>query len=544
VSVSGRETKAAAETAGSAAAPARWRAEHAVLVVLAVAVLFFCYLRQSQSVHVSSDGSGNILQAWDMVHGNVLLRHWYTSDVSFYTTELLQYALIEALLAHWLGLGAWVVHVGAAMTYTLLVLLAALLAKGRAQGGEGLTRALLAAGIMLAPQLSATSIVLLSPDHTGTAVPVLAAWLLIDRYPQARPRWLVPAAVCAILAWTLVADSIVLITCIAPLVVACAVRAFADLIRGRDQRASGWYEPSLAGAAVIAAGLGTLAPHVIRALGGFHEWRIGTRSAPVGDWPHGAWEMVKGFLELFGANVFDAKPGIALVFAAIHLIGALLVLWGLGLGAARLFRQGELIVAVLVVAVLINLGTYTISTHTHNILGAREMAEVLPFGAALAGRMLGGRVLAALRAGPRALRPALAVAAAAYLAALGYGAAQAPAPPVNQPLVAWLVGHGFRDGLAGYWEANSTTVSSGGRVLVAGVTQDAKGDLTPYQWETDDLDYDPSLHYADFVVAGGPSPLRGAQAAAIRTFGPPRRVYRFAGYTVLVWDTNLLSRLA
>ncbi len=559
MSVSGREKQDRADTAESATAPVRWRPEHAVLIVLAVAVLFFCYLRQSQTVQVSSDGSANILQAWDMVHGNLLLRHWYTSDVSFYTTELLQYALIEAVLAHWLGLGAWVVHVGAAMTYTLLVLLAALLAKGRARGGEGLARALLAAGIMLAPQLSATSIVLLSPDHTGTAVPVLVTWLLIARGergggepPRERggpggssPRgYAVPAAVCAILAWTLVADSIVLITCIAPLVVACALRAFADLIRGWDQRASGWYEPSLAGAAVIAAGLGTLAPHVIRALGGFHEWRIGTRSAPVGNWPHGAWEMVKGFLELFGANVFHAKPGIALVFAVLHLTGVLLVLWGLGLGLGRLFRPGELIVAVLAVAVLINLGTYTISTHTHNILGAREMAEVLPFGAALAGRMLGGRVLAALRAGPRALRPALAVVVAGYLAALGYGAAQAPARQVNQPLAAWLVGHGFRDGLAGYWEANSTTVSSGGRVLVAGVTQDADGDLTPYQWETNDLDYDPSLHYANFVVAGGPYPLRGAQAAAVRTFGPPQRVYHFAGYTILVWDANLLSKLA
>ncbi len=544
VSVSGREREASAGTAGPPPlAPARRRAEYAVLAVLAVAVMFFCYLRQSQSIPVSSDGSGNILQAWDMIHGNVLLRHWYTSDVSFYTTELLQYALIEALLAHVLGLGAWVVHVGAAMTYTLLVLLAALLAKGRAHGAEGLARVLLAAGVMLAPQLSATSIVLLSPDHTGTAVPVLVAWLLIDRYPQARPRWLVPAAVCAILAWTMVADSIVLITAIAPLVAVCALRAFADLIRGVDKRASGWYELSLAGAAVIAAGLATLAPHVIRALGGFHVWRIGTRSAPASNWPRGAVVMVKGFLELFGANVFDAHSALAVVFAVFHLAGAVLVLWGLGLAVARFFRPDELTVALLAGAIVINMGAYAISTHTHNVLGAREMAEVLPFGAALAGTMLGGRALAALRAGPRALKPALAVVVAGYLGALVYGAAQPAAPPVNQPLVAWLVGHGFRDGLAGYWEANSTTVSSGGRVLVAAVTRARDGDLVPYQWETNDLNYDPSLHYANFVVAGGPVPLHDAQAYAVRTFGQPQRVYHFDGYIVMVWDTNLLTKL-
>ena len=148
--------------------------------MLAAAVLFFCYWRESQAVPLPSDSSGNVLQAWDMLHGNLLLRNWWVSDVSFYTTELPQYMLVEALTE----LGPWLVHVAAAMTYTLLVLLAALLAQGNARGGNGHSRALLAAGLMLAPQLSATSILLLSPDHIGTAVPLLAIWLLIDRAPQ------------------------------------------------------------------------------------------------------------------------------------------------------------------------------------------------------------------------------------------------------------------------------------------------------------------------------------------------------------------------
>jgi hypothetical protein len=253
--------------------------------------------------------------------------------------------------------------------------------------------------------------------------------------------------------------------------------------------------------------------------------------------------MAKGFLELFGANVFQARPAMAVVFAAFHLVGAVLVLCGLGLALRRLFRPDEFIVAVLAVAILINLGAYLVSTHTHDVLGAREMAAVLPFGAALAGRMLGERTLAALRAWPRALVPALAVVMAGYLGALAYGAAQTPAPPVNEPLVAWLTGHGFRAGLAGYWEANSTTVASGDRVLVAAVTRTADGDLTPYQWETNEQDFNPSLHYANFLVAGGPSPLKDAMASAARTFGPPQRVFHFDGYTVLVWDTNLLNKL-
>jgi cell division ATPase FtsA len=65
----------------------------------------------------------------------------------------------------------------------------------------------------------------------------------------------------------------------------------------------------------------------------------------------------------------------------------------------------------------------------------------------------------------------------------------------------------------------------------------------PYEWEADDAHYNPSLRDATFVVAGGPGQLPGAQSAALRTFGRPARVYGYDGYIIMVWNTNLLSRL-
>ncbi len=145
--------------------------------LLAGLVLFSCYLRVSRTVPVNSDGASNVLQAWDMLHGNPLLRGWVLSDVSFYTTELPQYMLIE--LAR--GLTPDVVHIAAAITYTLLVLLVARLAKGAASGTLGLMRAGLAAGIMIAPPQSSAHVLLLNPDHVGSVVPVLVILLLLDR---------------------------------------------------------------------------------------------------------------------------------------------------------------------------------------------------------------------------------------------------------------------------------------------------------------------------------------------------------------------------
>jgi hypothetical protein len=206
-------------------------------IALAATVLFILYLRQSKSVTVGSDGGSIALQAWDMLHGNFLLRGWAMSDVSFYSTELLQYALLE-----WArGLSPDVVHVGGAMTYTIVLLLAALVAMGKPArrglrhgiGGERAVRALITAGIMLAPAPGdGSSTLLLTPDHLGSTVPVLLVWLVVDR---CRPRWYVPVAVGILLAWGLVADPLLEVTGVAPLVLVCAIRA-AQRRHPRDPR--------------------------------------------------------------------------------------------------------------------------------------------------------------------------------------------------------------------------------------------------------------------------------------------------------------------
>ena len=527
-----------------------WRA---ALVVLAAAVLFFCYWRQSQSVPPSSDGSSNVLQAWDMLHGNLLLRHWRVSDVPFYTTELPQYMLIEALA----GLGPWVVHLGAAMTYTLLVLLAAVLAKGRARGGAGAARALLTAGLMLAPQLSATSIVLLSPDHFGTAVPLLVIWLLIDRAPDpsrgdpcsapGRSLWYVPVLVCLLFTWTMMADSIVLLTGIVPLMFVAAGRSFTGLVRRGDQRDPRWYELSLAGAAGVAGIAGSLAPRVIVALGGFRQSPV-EADLDLGQLRHGAWVTVQAFLEVFGANVFNtsyggARPALETVLVSLHVAGVAVAACALVAGLARLFRFGDLIVPTFAVAMVLNLGAYMISAHARDLQGAREMAEVLPLGAVLAGRVCGDRLAAWIAAARGWFVPLLAVLMAVYLAALGYGAAQPSVPAENQTLVGWLLAHGFTDGLATYWQANSTTVDSRRQILLSAVVPDAHDHLAPYQWETNDANYDPARYDANFVVADGPDAMPGMALSAERTFGRPRWIYRTDGYTIMVWDKNLLAEL-
>jgi hypothetical protein len=501
--------------------------------LLAGVALFWCYLRQSQTYPVNSDGASNALQAWDMLHGNLLLHGWYLSDVSFYTTELPEYMLVEAV--H--GLGPDVVHISAALTYTLLVLLAALVARGRARGREGLARALLAGGIMVAPQLvPGTRVLLVSPDHTGTGVPILLMLLLIDRLRQ---RWYVPVAACVLLTVTQVADPLGAYAAAAPLLLVSVVRAGSEVARGKRPPASRWYDVSLAVAAVASVVLTHVVLRTISAHGGFlvHPVAGGTGFASSGVLPTQSWILTECVLILFGGDFFGQPFGLDAGLSLLHLLGVALFAWGLCAGLRRFFGGADRITQFLVTGIVIVLAAGLFGTHMADVSGAHEIAVVLPFGAVLAGRMLGGRLVRAR------LEPVLGAGLACYLAALGYSVAQAPTPAENQALAGWLTAHGLKQGLAGYWQANSITLDSGGRVLLAPVTG---GGGAAYAWEAKYSWYDPTVSYANFVVTVSQPPQEAqyARPSAVRgVFGKPAHTYQFQQYTIMVWNKNLLYRV-
>ncbi len=517
------------------AAPGRPAARRAAALagwLAAGALLFSCYLQISRTVPADSDGAANALQAWDMLHGNLLLRGWRLSDVSFYTTELPEYMLIELVR----GLRPDVVHVAGAVTFTLLVLLAALLARGRQRDREAVARMAIAAGIMLAPQLGAgVYVLMLDPDHAGTSVPLLLAWLLLDRAPR---RWYVPPAVTALLAWTLVADGLVLITGVLPLLAACGVRCYQGIVIRREPPASRWFELSLAGGAVLAAVIAKAALALIARSGGFRVWPVGSALASYAELPGHVLLAGQGLLLLYGADFFSHDIGLVAALAMLHWAGLALAGWA-ACSAVRRFAGGiGLVEQILVAAVCINLAAYVCGTRAVDIHSTREIAAVLPFGAVLAARLLARRLDAA------GLTPALLLALTGYLACVSRELAQPARPAQGQQLAGWLAAHRLDYGLAGYWQAASTTLASGGSVQLVPI-QSGNETVTRGGWETNSAWYDPLRHTATFVVLPPGAPGLGYPwSFDVRAaFGQPARVYPAGPYTVLVWNRNLLAGL-
>jgi hypothetical protein len=551
------------------------RASTATRVAAAAGIitgLYWCFWRLSWTVPATSDGAAEALQAHYMLHGNWLLHGWTIGDVSFYTTELPEYVLVE--LVHGLGIGT--IHIAAAITYTLLLLLTGLLARGRERGSEGLARGLTAAVIMLAPQLGyGAFVLLLSPDHTGTQVPLLAGWLLLDLAPR---RWYVPVALGLLLAWVQVADQVSVVTAVVPLIAVCCWRVLRGRARRRPaatapdtRRPSCYWEIALAGAAVASFAVAELADKLISAAGGPQVSPLAfTPSARL--WIH--LQMTgEGLLELFGANFAGVSGWPGLFFAGVHLAGLALAAAGLVAAGVRLLRcrsDADLVSGVLSVAIVGNLVSYLVTIDPGPSIGsgyaAREIAAVLPLGAVLAGRELRVRVPVWRRAtalsgdtatGHRRWMKAegrsgekwalIGMLLTGYAAALGYGVAQPAAPGQYSALATWLVAHGFTYGLGGA-VSNVTTLDSGGNVWLAGVVVRSKR-VVAQHYQSQLSDYNPKYHDVGFLVTGAPSAGPGrpgeilSYAAVTDTFGKPLGVYRFSGFTVMTWNRNLLKSL-
>jgi hypothetical protein len=502
-------------------------------IALGAIVLFLACLRIASGEQVNSDAAGNALEAWAMLHGNWLLRGWTLTDVSFYTTELPQYALVEVVR----GLRTDVPYICAALTYTLIVLLAALLARGRGRGREGIVAAAVAAAIILIPQPGApTDLLMSTPDHTGTAVPVLITLLVIDFAPR---RWWVPPLVALLLAWGVIADPLVQLVGAAPIVIVCGLRWVAAALRERKLLVAR-FEAALAVAAVVAVGIGSAVTHLIRAIGGWTLQPVVHQFTVASALPGNTAQTIEGVLGLFGADFFTERLGLHAIFTLFHLLGVALVVAGIWLALRHGLLTGDLIAALLAMAIVVNIAVYMVTYQMTAFNTTREIAPVLGLGAALAGRAMAGPLLRAR------LEPLVAAGLACYLVIGAVTVAQAPASPPPAPLVSWLEAHGLRTGLAGYWQTSSVVMESGGQIQMGLLGANRAGLLAPRAWESDMDWFDAGSHDATFVITikGGRPPSYITEAEALRTFGPPAQTFHFEGLIILSYHRDLIPDLA
>ncbi len=494
--------------------------------------LFAILFRISNSFPMDSDAANNALQAWDMLHGNVLLHGWIIGDATYYTFELPLYALIESVF----GLHTVVAHIGSALVYLIVAVCAVAVARTGSRGPSAWIRAGVVVAVMAATLLTypGVSIAVEKPDHTGTAAITLLCILLVDRLSG---RLWMPALLCLILTLGQVGDATVLYVAVPSI---AAVSLYRIIFRRRVKLMDRLRMPEMLAlvAAIVSVPLADLAHDELRHLGGY--WMIPPRNgiAPWSQVPHNLWLTGRALRVLFGAfNVHGSPLGLVGVgFGCICLAAAA---YGFGTVIWNWHRasRAEQLVCV---AIVVNILAYVFSTIPVPS-NSRELIAVVPCSAVLAARALvPERIQSAVRA-----RVMIAIAAVAVVLPLAAEATVPTGVGTETPLAAWLEAHGLTYGVAGYWNASAVTLQSGGRVQVIAVGAKYNG-IAGKDWETDAFWYNPSRHYANFAIAD----MTTSQAnnnmppkVFERFFGRPVSVYRVADKLILIYDKNLLRRV-
>jgi len=488
------------------------------------AVLFLCYLRISFTYHVTSDGANNALQAWDMLHGHLLMHGWILGDATYYTFDLPVLALTEIFF----GLQDLTSHVASALIYLIVTVCAVALAVADSRGLARVARA----GVVVAV-LTATFHVewnapylLGAPDHVGTSVFLLVSALLIDRAPAR--RYTSPLLL-AILCAGQIGDATVRYVAVPAVVVVSVYRmAAARKVRTGDA--------ANALAAVASVPLAAAVRALMVHFGAYQMVAPRTAIAPPGRWPHNAAIAWHAMRVLFGAEVASGSANPARDAGYVLGIACLLAV---AAGFARVvwtWRTASRAEQLLCAAIVINLAVYVVSTMPIPS-NPYEVVAILPCGAVLAARACVPRRI------PDRLRAGLTtgLVAAVALAPLAIAAARSPAMAPTAPVTAWLEAHGLTYGLAGYWNSSVITLHSGGQVQARAVVIQGSR-VIRYDWETDTQWFDPSRHDATFLItdlAGiGLSPL------AEHYFGKPDQIVRVSHWAILIYRRNLLTQVA
>ncbi len=484
-------------------------------------VLFAFFLRISFSGRVDSDGANSALQAWDLVHGHLLLHGWIFGDATFYAFELPLNGIVELLF----GVGNLAVHVGSALTYLIVAVCAVALAVTSSRGPARVVRCAVVVAVLAAPLLAAPTVWVLleEPDHIGTSVFLLVSFLLIDRVPDRR---FTAPLVCLILCAGQLSDLTVRYVAVPAVVLVCGYRVLA----GRKLRSG---DTALVVAALVSVPLESVLRAAMVHFGAFVMVQPRARLSSPRLWLQHASVAWLDVRILFGSA---AGPGtkLSVTSAALGLICLLAAIFGL----ARViwtWRRASRAEQLLVATIVFNVGTYLVSVMP-SPYGSREVAAVLPCGAVLAARAL---VPARITGMSRAFA---AVAAAGLIALLPLAAAatRPPADPATKPLAAWLEAHRLTYGIAGYWDASIVTLQSGNRVQIR--TVNLWGKIEAAGWESNALWYNASRYDATFAVAD----YRGKYSAARfeHFLGKPAATYRVASWLVLVYRTNLLRHIS
>ena len=473
-----------------------------------------------------------VLAGSSVANGHLTLSHWGLTWASYWTIDVVLYAL--GVLAA--GISPALMNFIPALIAVLVILVGMWLAYEARPGKAGICGAVTVFALLAFPSHSLSIYFLHGPLHVGTALWCLLAFLAL-RHGRFSGSWVIGVL---ILAAGLLGDLQTLGLGVVPVFATGLVA----MLRRRNWR-SGAPHAAAAVAAIAVAALGRGIAEMI----GTFTITGGLPIASLSQMELNLRHVVNFGWALGGVRNGNWGPtGVPLSLRGFHLVG-------LALGAAAvLFFLFNLVQGVikgrrgtaeagdvwrlddlLLFAIVGDLATFVALAFNNNLALARYLTAGVIFGAILAGRFV-SRAWQLLPTGRVRLGATLAGIGLAAVFAAGMGF-QLRSPAPAQPAVRlgrFLAAHDLRVGVGDYWSASLVTVETRGVVAVRPVVAASNGRLV--RWEQNSAATWYAGRLFSFLVYNLTAPWGGVDtASAVATFGTIARVFDVGSYQVLVW---------
>ncbi len=525
-----------------------------LILLLHSVYIFFTYLK----VPMNSDFANQILEAGDILKGNILLKGWNLTGVSFYFSELPFYVLGTAVA----GVDTYAYIIAASVMVVCVNLLGFLLAF-RNHGKNPIPKALFYLALIGFPTETWLGFL---RGHCGIFIYLCLMLLVLRRITEEKVVPVVSWILIGVLAaFGCMSDMQILIIGIIPILLFCVI----NLLRNDphfDPKHTAW----LAGILICGIVLGIVMDALLMKLGGINKNsfldtrrfvdmdRLGEKFLLLG----------KGILNVFRIDLpaaeWAARDIISLCCVSIIILTALFFLCSSLLRYLR-HGTGDPVSAVISLSLTV---MFIICFFTDVYIdedGARYISY-FPFAACiLICRGLEASDLpvpahrqdsALFGSGhPRTVPPAedrifnplscILLFFAAGILFFRMPAAERRQTPQDR-LAIFLSENGLTDGYADFWNASHTTASSGNRVRVRAirgrVPELGKPDhLEMHNWFCKSDWYLSGPH--DFIVFDGSGYLHVSEDVVTKLLGDPDRILETDGYRVYVYDRDLTGEI-
>ncbi|WP_138755248.1 hypothetical protein [Paenibacillus sinopodophylli] len=476
-------------------------------IILFVSILVLYYYGLSLRVPMNSDGATGVLQAKEMIDGNLFLRNWYLSTGAYITTDLALYAMLIPVL----GFSTKVIFLGTSFFYAGMVILCMWLS-GKNGSEFSYKRAFITFLIIGAPVSFSANIIFSGPMHVSSLMYCLIALLV---WENAKNIYVKYGVFFVFLTLVLISDPFALWFFVLPFVLACVYQAF------RDRRE------------LISLGmviLSYVASKIILKVIGFDIPSIGaTRFLQIDEFKLNLSLTVEGILELYGANFFGKSISFTTLIILIHLIILLLVVFVMYLGIKKVIRnKPSTLELFLILAIVINVAEYIGSNMAVNLATTRYILPAFVFVSIYLGKY------AIERLDNKKIRTAVSITYVIFfVTSLQSVSYNKPITPFTE-VVDFLQSKGLKYGYGSYWNSSIITLESNDAVKVRPIIHDQ--DTTPFEWlSKTDWYKEP----ANFLIFDSTNWGNINKENAEIKFGIPDNTYQFKDYTILHWDKDI-----